>query len=76
MKTTKLMMAAAACLALLVACGGGSASKEAAGTMLDANHPTTPVDPNKVDPAKFNKAHGSNGKVALSATGGCTSCHD
>jgi ABC-type glycerol-3-phosphate transport system substrate-binding protein len=76
MNKTKLTIAAVACLALLSACGGGSASKDAAGTLMDAKHPTTPVDPNKVDPAKFNKAHGSNGKVALSATGGCTSCHD
>ncbi len=75
MNKKKLTIAAVACLALLSACGG-SASKDAAGTLMDAKHPTTPVDPNKVDPAKFNKAHGSNGKVALSATGGCTSCHD
>ena len=76
MNKTKLTIAAVVCLALLSACGGGSASKDAAGTMMDAKHPTTPIDPTKVDPAKFNKAHCSNGKVALSATGGCTSCHD
>ncbi len=77
MNTTKPMIAAAAvaCLALLAACGGGSASKDAAGTMMGAKQPTTPIDPNKVDPAKFNKAHGSTGKVALSVTSGCTDCH-
>jgi len=76
MNKTKLTITAVACLALLPACGGGAASKDAAGTMMDAKHPTTPIDPNKVDPAKFNKAHGSNGKVALSVNNGCTSCHD
>ena len=78
MKTTILILSAAvlACLALLSACCGGSASKDAAGTMMDTKRPTTPVDPNKVDPAKFNKAHGSTGKVALSVTSGCTDCHD
>ena len=75
MNKTKLTIAAVACLALLSACGGGSASKDAAGTLMDAKHPTTPVDPNKVDPAKFNKAHGSNGKVALSVNVGCEGCH-
>jgi ABC-type glycerol-3-phosphate transport system substrate-binding protein len=76
MNKKKLTIAAVAFLALLSACGGGSASKDAAGTLMDAKHPTTPVDPNKVDPAKFNKAHGSTGKVALSATSVCTDCHD
>jgi|GEM_PF-5991660 len=76
MNKKKLTIAAVACLALLSACGGGAASKDAAGTLMDAKRPTTPVDPNKVDPAKFNKAHGSNGKVALSVNNGCTSCHD
>ena len=77
MKTTNLILSAAvlACLALLSACSGGSASKDAAGTLMDAKLPTTPVDPNKVDPAKFNKAHGSNGKVALSVNVGCEGCH-
>ncbi len=78
MKTTNLILSAAvlACLALLSACGGGSASTDAAGTMMDTKRPTTPVDPNKVDPAKFNKAHGSTGKVALSVTSACTDCHE
>lgn len=78
MNTTKPMIAAAAmaCLALLSACGGDSASKDAAGTLMDAKRPTTPVDPNNVDPAKFNKAHGSNGKVALGVNNLCTSCHE
>ena len=76
MNKTNLTIAAVACLALLSACGGGSASKDAAGTMMDTKRPTTPVDPNKVDPAKFNKAHGSTGKVALSVTSACTDCHE
>jgi ABC-type glycerol-3-phosphate transport system substrate-binding protein len=78
MSTKKRTIAAAAIagLALLSACGGGAASKDAAGTLMDTKRPTTPVDPNKVDPAKFNKAHGSNGKVALNVNNGCTSCHD
>ena len=78
MKTTNLILSAAvlACLALLSACGGGSASTDAAGTIMDTKRPTTPVDPNKVDPAKFNKAHGSTGKVALSVTSACTDCHE
>jgi ABC-type glycerol-3-phosphate transport system substrate-binding protein len=71
-----LATAAIAGLALLSACGGGAASKDAAGTLMDTKRPTTTVDTNKVDPAKFNKAHGSNGKVALSVNNGCTSCHD
>jgi len=66
---------AEACLALLAACGGGAASKDAAGTLMDTKQPTAPVDPNKVDPAKFNKAHGSSGKVALGVNSLCTSCH-
>ena len=41
MNSTKLKMAAAAvgCLALLAACGG-TASKDAAGTLMEANHST------------------------------------
>jgi hypothetical protein len=78
MNTKQRMIATAAIagLALLSACGGGAASKDAAGTLMDAKRPTTPVDPNKVDPAKFNKAHGSTGKIALSVTAGCTDCHE
>ncbi len=78
MSTKKRTIAAAAIagLALLSACGGGAASKDAAGTLMDTKRPTTPVDPNKVDPAKFNKAHGSTGKIALSVTAGCTDCHE
>jgi len=78
MSTKKQMIAIAAIagLALLSACGGGAASKDAAGTLMDTKRPTTPVDPNKVDPAKFNKAHGSTGKIALSVTAGCTDCHE
>jgi len=77
MNTKKQMIAIAAVagLALLSACGGGAASKDAAGTLIDTKQPTTPVDPNKVDPAKFNKAHGSNGKVALNVNVGCDGCH-
>ncbi len=76
---TKIRMIAAAAIAgmaLLSACGGGSVAKDAAGTMMDSKPSTIPVDPNKVDPAKFNKAHGSSGKVALSVTSGCTDCHE
>ncbi len=78
MNTKQRMIAAAAIagMALLSACGGSSVSKEAAGTMMDSKQPTTPVDLNKVDPAKFNKAHGSTGKVALGVNNGCTSCHE
>jgi ABC-type glycerol-3-phosphate transport system substrate-binding protein len=75
-KQRMIAIAAIAGLALLSACGGGAASKDAAGTLMDTKRPTTPVDPNKVDPAKFNKAHGSTGKIALSVTSGCTDCHD
>jgi len=77
MSSKKRILAAAAIagMALLSACGGGAASKDAAGTLMDTKRPTTPVDPNKVDPAKFNKAHGSTGKVALNATSVCTDCH-
>ncbi len=78
MKTKQRMIAAAAIagMALLSACGGGSVSKDAAGTMMESKPSTIPVDPNKVDPAKFNKAHGTNGKVALGVNNGCTGCHE
>lgn len=78
MNTKQRMIAAAAIagMTLLSACGGGSASKDAAGTLMNTKPSTIPVDPNKVDPAKFNKAHGSTGKVALSVTSGCTDCHE
>jgi hypothetical protein len=78
MNTKQRMIAAAAIagMTLLSACGGGSVSKDAAGTLMNTKPSTIPVDPNKVDPAKFNKAHGSTGKVALSVTSGCTDCHE
>ncbi len=75
-KQRMIATAAIAAMALLAACGGGAVSKDVAGTMMDTKQPTTPVDLNKVDPAKFNKAHGSTGKVALSVNNGCTGCHE